>query len=151
MLLWSYILWTLPSFCCVCFGITITDMYFQRTFPTSQPFRCQVGSAVMGVIRPYGCCTREETLFFKFWRTRVLFVGLLVPLFWTSGDVSSGFQSQGGFLACTLSCFGTTELIRASGYVVKTFAFKNSFNVLFSIFDSRTQFQKSINFNYCKL
>ena len=28
---------------------------------------------------------------------RFLFVGLLIPLFWTSGDVSSGFQSQSGF------------------------------------------------------
>ena len=36
-------------------------------------------------------------LFLKFfWRTWVLFVGPLIPLFWTSGDVSSGFQSQSG-------------------------------------------------------
>ena len=35
--------------------------------------------------------------FFKFWRTWVLFVGPLIPLFWTSGDISSGFQSQSGF------------------------------------------------------
>ena len=33
----------------------------------------------------------------KFWRTWVLFVGPLIPLFWTSGDISSGFQSQSGF------------------------------------------------------
>ena len=32
----------------------------------------------------------------RFCRTHVLF-GLLVPLFWISGDVSSGFQSQSGF------------------------------------------------------
>ena len=32
----------------------------------------------------------------KFWKTWVLFVGLLIPLFWTSGDVYSGFQSQSG-------------------------------------------------------
>ena len=31
--------------------------------------------------------------FFNFWRTRVLFVGPLIPLFWTSGDVCPGFQS----------------------------------------------------------
>ena len=34
--------------------------------------------------------------FFKknfFWRTQVLFVGPRIALFWTSGDVSSGFQS----------------------------------------------------------
>ena len=36
--------------------------------------------------------------FFKiFCRTQVLFVGPLIPLFWTSGDVCPGFQSQGGF------------------------------------------------------
>ena len=33
----------------------------------------------------------------SFWRTHVLFWGPLVPLFWISGDVSSGFQSQSGF------------------------------------------------------
>ena len=39
--------------------------------------------------------------FFKhFSRTWVLFEGPLIPLFWTSGDVCPGFQSQGGFLAC---------------------------------------------------
>ena len=35
--------------------------------------------------------------FQSFWRTHVLFLGPLVPLFWISGDVSSGFQSQSGF------------------------------------------------------
>ena len=36
--------------------------------------------------------------FFKiFGGHKVLFVGPLVPLFWTSGDVCPGFQSQGGF------------------------------------------------------
>ena len=36
--------------------------------------------------------------FFKsFWRTHVLFWGPLVPLFWISSDVASGFQSQSGF------------------------------------------------------
>ena len=47
---------------------------------------------------------RVHASFFKFfWRTHVLFVGPLIPLFWTSGDVCPGFQSQGG-LACMLSC-----------------------------------------------
>ena len=44
------------------------------------------------------------SFFLNFCRTRVLFVGSLIPLFWTSGDVYSGFQSQGGFLTCSLSC-----------------------------------------------
>ena len=34
--------------------------------------------------------------FNKILRTWVFFVGPLIPLFWTSGDVSSGFQSQSG-------------------------------------------------------
>ena len=47
----------------------------------------------------------SKLLFFlNFWRTQVFFVGLLIPLFWTSGDVCSGFQSQGGSLACFLTC-----------------------------------------------
>ena len=37
-----------------------------------------------------------------FWRTWVLFVGPLIPLFWTSSDISPGFQSQGGSIACVL-------------------------------------------------
>ena len=32
------------------------------------------------------------------------FLRLLIPLFWTSGDIFSGFQSQSGFcLICTLA------------------------------------------------
>ena len=36
--------------------------------------------------------------FFKFLLDTCPFVGPLIPLFRTSGDVSSGFQSQSGFL-----------------------------------------------------
>ena len=35
--------------------------------------------------------------FLNFCRTHVLFAGPLIPLFWTSGDICPGFQSQGGF------------------------------------------------------
>ena len=34
------------------------------------------------------------------------FLGSLVPLFWISGDVSSGFQSQSGFCLIRYSCGG---------------------------------------------
>ena len=47
-------------------------------------------------------CHRFFFFFLNFWRTRVLFVGPLIPLFWTSDDVSPGFQSQGRSLACVL-------------------------------------------------
>ena len=32
-----------------------------------------------------------------FWKTSILYGGSLIPLFWTSGDICPGFQSQGGF------------------------------------------------------
>ena len=42
-------------------------------------------------------------LFFNFWRTQVLFAGPLITLFWTSGDVCSGFQSVDMLLLSRLS------------------------------------------------
>ena len=38
------------------------------------------------------------------------FVGPLIPLFWTSGDACSEFQSQGG-VTCILSCLRTIPQI----------------------------------------
>ena len=35
-----------------------------------------------------------------------IFLGPLVPLFWISGDVSSGFQSQSGFCGICYFCGG---------------------------------------------
>ena len=44
------------------------------------------------------CCFCFVLFFFeKFLLDTCPFVGPLIPLFWTSGDVSSGFQSQSGF------------------------------------------------------
>ena len=52
-----------------------------------------------------------------FWRTHthILFLGPLIPMFWISGDVSSGFQSQSGFCLihfcrgeCNVHSSGTT-------------------------------------------
>ena len=41
----------------------------------------------------------------KFWKTYVLFVGLLIPLFWTSGDVSPGFKARvDPSFACSVAC-----------------------------------------------
>ena len=49
---------------------------------------------VLGINKRYG---KLEILFSKiFWRTFILFVGPLIPLFWISGGFSSGFQSQSG-------------------------------------------------------
>ena len=48
----------------------------------------------------------DQSGFFCFWRTHVLFLGPLVPLFWISGDVSSGFQSQSGFCLIRYFCGG---------------------------------------------
>ena len=49
-----------------------------------------------------GLCVQHSTrftffFFFKFLLDTCPFVGPLIPLFWTSGDISSGFQSQSGF------------------------------------------------------
>ena len=41
-------------------------------------------------------------IFLKFLEDMSLFVGPLIPLFWTYDDVSTGFQSQGGSLAYML-------------------------------------------------
>ena len=40
---------------------------------------------------------RQEKLFLHiFWVDSCTFMGSLIPLFWTYGNVSSGFQSQSG-------------------------------------------------------
>ena len=53
---------------------------------------------------PHTISTKGNNIFILeiFWRTSVLFVRPLIPLFWTCADVCHGFQSQGGFLACVL-------------------------------------------------
>ena len=47
------------------------------------------------------CC-----FFLKFLADTCPFLGPLVPLFWISGDVSSGFQSQSGFCLIRYFCGG---------------------------------------------
>ena len=44
--------------------------------------------------------------FFKVFGGHMSFFGPLVPLFWISGDVSSGFQSQSGFCLIRYFCGG---------------------------------------------
>ena len=81
-------------------GILIVDCWI----PVRTPCSCSqhVHSAY--------CCTSSTFCPFFFLYTYVFFyflkiflgdtcpfMGLLIPLFWTSGDVSSGFQSQSGF------------------------------------------------------
>ena len=57
----------------------------------------------MGCILWYGLCRDRYAsywntfLCFSFLLDTCPFVGPLIPLFWSSGDVSSGFQSQNGF------------------------------------------------------
>ena len=46
---------------------------------------------------------QRTDVFFNFWMTEVIFVGPLIPQFWTLGNVCPGFPSQGGF-SCMLSC-----------------------------------------------
>ena len=44
--------------------------------------------------------------FLKFLADTCPFLGAMVPLFWISGDVSSGFQSQSGFCLICYFCRG---------------------------------------------
>ena len=62
------------------------------------------------------CCTLQflkyQFFFNLFWRTWVFFVGPLIPLFWTPGDVS-GFQNQSDSLihACQMhTCYKFLEM-----------------------------------------
>ena len=48
--------------------------------------------------------------FKKFLADTCPFLGPLVPLFWISGDVSSGFQSQSGFCRIRYFCGGECNL-----------------------------------------
>ena len=51
------------------------------------------------------CLTKQVRIFFKFWWTRVLLVGPLMPLFWTYGDAVQGFKARvDPSLACFLAC-----------------------------------------------
>ena len=52
------------------------------------------------VIQIFFLCVLITEFFQKNWRTQVPFLGSLIPLFWTSGDVCPECQIQGGFLAC---------------------------------------------------
>ena len=51
-----------------------------------------------------GC--HRDIFFLKFLADTCPFLGPLVPLFWISGDVSSGFQSQSGFCLIRYFCGG---------------------------------------------
>ena len=49
-----------------------------------------------------------NSYFINFGWAQVLFVGSLIPMFWTSGDVPSGFQSQSGQ---PLSCLAEAYIL----------------------------------------
>ena len=81
------------------------------TFPSSNFIKlkcCDVCNSVMHNVSRYIFCKHGLYIYFIFLKflgdTHVLFGGHacpfwgpLVPLFWISGDVSSGYQSQSGF------------------------------------------------------
>ena len=51
-------------------------------------------------------------------------MGPLIPMFWTSGDVSPGFQSQGGSLACVfrhLRTMDPSSVLDISGMLLELF------------------------------
>ena len=69
----------------------------------------------------------EITFFLNFCKTQVLFVGPLISLFWSSSDVSPGFQSQDGSLASFIVC---VFLRSTSGATYIIFAIYCQFNLL---------------------
>ena len=52
---------------------------------------------------------RSKLFFLKIFGGHESFFGPLIPLFWTSGDICPGFQSQGRSLACVLSHLHTRD------------------------------------------
>ena len=62
-------------------------------------------SSLFGLQHAETTYSKLRRLFKKmFWRTWVIFVEPLMTLVWSSGDVSLGFQSCGGYLSCVLCC-----------------------------------------------
>ena len=62
-------------------------------------------------------CLYCNIFFKKNWRTLVLFVGPLIPLFWTSGDICHGFQSQDRSPCLHASSLACTGIIRFTSSV----------------------------------
>ena len=60
-----------------------------------------------------------QFFFLKFLADTGPFLGPLVPLFWISGDVSSGFQSQSGFCLIRYFCGGKCNVLHSNYYKVK--------------------------------
>ena len=68
----------------IMFKLTLSDLYTKLCL-------AKIQRTMLILPQKYGS---NSALLKNFWRTWVLFVGPIIPLFWTSGDVSSGFQSQ---------------------------------------------------------
>ena len=58
----------------------------------------------------HGCENPFSSFFLKFLVDTCPILGPLVPLFWISGDVSSGFQSQSGFFLIRFFCGGENDV-----------------------------------------
>ena len=84
---------------------------------------------------------KEWLLFLKkFWRTQVLFVGPLIPLFWTFGDVYPGFQIQGDLsLACFLTCVQQCGCFRGGAHSGRMWE-TNTKQIFFHVFFQFHQF-----------
>ena len=68
---------------------------------------------VMSILFKFHVVTFLETFFLNFGRRKVFSVEPLISLFWISGDVCPGLQSQGGSLACVLSHLHSTSIDEA--------------------------------------
>ena len=89
---------------------TYTGCYFWKGGGTNMDDKLIESKMMTPAVCAAACKTLQyvhSLLFFlKFLADTCPFLGPLVPLFWISGDVSSGFQSQSGFCLIRYFCGG---------------------------------------------
>ena len=76
------------------------------------------------------------------WRTSVLFVGSLIPLFWTSGDVCPGFQCVQWILQIHLWC--DTCWLLGGQHVVRRHFTDNYLLILYEIVNIPAEFRRGV-------
>ena len=92
----------------------------------------------------------EETMFFFFlnvWSSHAVFMGPLIPLFLTSGDVSSGFQSQRADLFTLSGGVRDARSLRPYSYSITNASEFTSEVHLVKIFYTRTKIITGVCFS----
>ena len=76
------------------------------------------------------------------------FLGPLVPLFWISGDVSSGFQSQSGFCLIHYFCGGKCNVHSPITFYLDLQSFMQSHQTVKSLNFNQTTYHPSLSSNF---